>query len=81
MEQDGRIGPHNLNLLRDMLKTVGRVDLARKTQAFLTTSEKGETDGKITEKFNNNEFEYYFYQPQDQLRFYETLFRILIWRP
>ena len=75
LEQDGRIGPRNLNLVRDMLKTVGRVDFARKTQAFLTTSEKGETDGKIIEKF-----EYYFYQPQNQLRFYETLFRNLIWR-
>ena len=34
LEQDGRIGPHNLNLLRDMLKTVSRVDLVRKIQAF-----------------------------------------------
>ena len=68
LEQDGRIGPHNLNLLQDMLKTVGRVDLARKIQAFLTTSENSETDGKITEKF-----EHYFYQPQGQDH-YETLF-------
>ena len=73
LEQDDRIGPHNLNLLQDMLKTVGRVDLARKIQAFLTTSEKGETDGKISEKF-----EYYFYQPQDQDSM-KRCFRNLIW--
>ena len=42
LEQDGRIGPRKLNLLQDMLKTVGRVDLTRKIQAFLTTSVKGE---------------------------------------
>ena len=46
LEQDGRIGPRNLDLLQDMLKTVGRVDLARKIQAFLTRSLKGGT-GKI----------------------------------
>ena len=58
LEQDGRIGPRKLNLLQDMLKTVGRPDLARKIQAFLKTSVKGKTDGKITEKFES-----YFYQP------------------
>ena len=47
LEQDGRIGPRNLNLLQDMFKTVGRPDLARKIQAFSKTSVKGETDGKI----------------------------------
>ena len=47
LEQDGRIGPRNLNLLQDMLKTVGRVDLVRKIQSFLTTSANGETDGKM----------------------------------
>ena len=51
LEQEGRIGPHNLSLLQDMFHTVGRVDLARKIQAFLTTSEKGKTDGKIGEIF------------------------------
>lgn len=47
LEQDGRIGPRNLDLLQDMLKTLGRVDLARKIQAFLSTSVKGQTDGKM----------------------------------
>ena len=51
LEQDGRVGPRKLNLLQDMLKTVGRPDLARKIQAFLKTSVKGEPGGKITEKF------------------------------
>lgn len=46
LEQDGRIGPRNLDLLQDMLETVGRVDLARKIQAFLTTSSNGGA-GKI----------------------------------
>ena len=62
LEQDGRIGPRKLNLLQDMLKTVGRPDLARKIQAFLKTSVKGEPDGKITEKFEY----FYFYQTHDQ---------------
>ena len=56
-----------------MLKTVGRVDLARKIQDFLTTSKNNETDGKITDKF-----EYYFYQPQDQDSM-TCCFRNLIW--
>ena len=56
-----------------MLKTVGRVDLARKIQDFLTTSKNNETDGKITDKF-----EYYFYQPQDQDSM-TCCFRDLIW--
>ena len=73
LEQDGRIGPNNLNLLQDMLKTFGRVDLARKIQAFLTTSENNETDGKITDKF-----EYHFYQPQDQDSM-KRCFSNLIW--
>jgi len=47
LEQDGRIGPRNLDLLQDMLNTVGRLDLARKIQAFLTTSANSGTDGKI----------------------------------
>lgn len=47
LEQDGRIGPRNLDLLQDMLKTVGRLDLGQKIQSFLATSVKGETDGKI----------------------------------
>jgi len=47
LEQDGRIGPRNLNLLQDMLKTVGRLDLARKIQAFSTTSTNSGTNGKI----------------------------------
>ena len=47
LEQDGRIGPRKLNLLQDMLKTVGRPDLARKIQAFLTASVKGEIGGKL----------------------------------
>ena len=59
LEQDGRIGPHNLDLLQDMLQTVGRVDLARKIQAFVTTSVKGEIDGKL--KSLNT-----YYQPEDQ---------------
>ena len=46
LEQDGRIGPRNLDLLQDMLETVGRQDLARKIQDFLTTSLNGST-GKI----------------------------------
>lgn len=46
LEQDGRIGPRNLDLLQDMLETVGRVDLARKIQDFLTTFLNGGT-GKI----------------------------------
>ena len=62
LEQDGRIGPRKLNLLQDMLKTVGRMDLARKIQAFLSTSAKLEIDGKITERF-----EYYFHQPQTKI--------------
>ena len=62
LEQEGRIGPRKLNLLHDMLKTVGRVDLARKIQAFLSTSVKREIDGKITERF-----EYYFHQPQTKI--------------
>ena len=62
LEQDGRIGPRKLNPLLDMLKKVGKPDLARKIQAFLKTSVKGEIDGKITEKFDYN----YFYQSQDQ---------------
>ena len=47
LEQDGRIGPRNLNLLQDMFETVGRRDLARKIQDFLTTSANSGTDGKI----------------------------------
>ena len=47
LEQDGRIGPRNLNLLQNMLKTVGRLDLARKIQDFLTSSANSGTDGKI----------------------------------
>ena len=47
LEQDGRIGPRNLNLLQDMLKTVGRLDLAWKIREFLTTSANSGTDGKI----------------------------------
>ena len=58
LEQDGRIGPRKLNFLQDMLKTVGRVDLARKIQAFLTTSVKGEINGKL------RGLNTYFYQPQ-----------------
>ena len=46
LEQDGRIGPRNLNLLQDMLKTVGRRDLVRTIQDFLTTSANCGTDGK-----------------------------------
>ena len=45
LEQDGRIGPRNLNLLQDMFETIGRVDLARKIQAFLTTSVNDKTCG------------------------------------
>jgi len=47
LEQDGRIGPRNLNLLQDMLKTVGRLDLAEKIQDFSTTSANSGTGGKI----------------------------------
>jgi len=47
LEQDGRIGPGNLNLLQDMIKTVGRLDLAQKIQDFSTTSANSGTDGKI----------------------------------
>ena len=47
LEQDGRIGPRKLNLLQDMLKTVGRPDLSRKIQDFLTASVKGEIGGKL----------------------------------
>ena len=47
LEQDGRIGPRNLDLLQDMLKTVGRLDLARKIQAFLVTSANRGNDGKM----------------------------------
>ena len=72
LEQDERIGPQKLNLLQDMLKTVGRVDLARKIQAFLKASVKDEIDGKIAEKFDYN----FFYQSQNQLRFYEILFSV-----
>ena len=46
LEQDGRIGPRSLDLLQDMLETVGRLDLARKIQGFLTTALNGGT-GKI----------------------------------
>ena len=45
LEQDGRIGPRNLALLQDMFKTIGRVDLAQKIEAFLTASMDNEDDG------------------------------------
>ena len=45
LEQDGKIGPRNLALLQDMLKTIGRVDLAWKVQDFLTSSINGRHDG------------------------------------
>ena len=74
LEQDGRIGPRKLNLLQDMLKTVGRVDLARKIQAFLTTSANGEINGKL------KCLKTFFYpKPQDQ-DFIKSCFRNLIWR-
>ena len=38
LEEDGTIGPRNLILLQDMFETIGRVDLARKIQAFLIAS-------------------------------------------
>ena len=75
LEQDGRIGPRKLNLLQDMLNTVGRPDLARKIQAFLKTSVMGKTNNKITEKF-----EYYFYQPQDIDSMKRCFRNNLIWR-
>ena len=56
-----------------MLKTIGRVDLARKIQAFLTTSENSETDGKITEKF-----EHYFINRKAKITM-KRFFRKLIW--
>ena len=46
LEQDGRIEPRNLDVLQDMLEIIGRVDLARKIQNFLSTSLNGGT-GKI----------------------------------
>ena len=75
LEQDERIGPQKLNLLQDMLKTVGRVDLARKIQAFLKASVKDEIDGKIAEKFDYNFF--YQSQNQDSMKFYLACFRRL----
>ena len=75
LEQDERIGPQKLNLLQDMLKTVGRVDLARKIQAFLKASVNGEIDGKIAEKFDYNSF--YQSQDQDSMKFDLACFRRL----
>lgn len=50
LEQDIRIGPRNMSLLQDMFKTIGRVDLARKIQSYLTGSVKVESDGKLYDK-------------------------------
>lgn len=72
LEQDGRIGPRKLNLPQDMLKTVGRPDLARKIQAFLTASVKSEIDGKL------RSLNTYFYQPQYRY-FIKRCFRNFIW--
>lgn len=47
LEQDIKIGPRNLSLLQDMFNTIGRVDLARRIQSYLTTSVAVETDGKF----------------------------------
>ncbi|KAL9976298.1 hypothetical protein ACROYT_G013582 [Oculina patagonica] len=44
LEQDGRIGPRNLALLHDMLKTIGRADLTQKIKAFLAASVNDKTD-------------------------------------
>ena len=46
LEQDIRIGPRNMSLLQDMFQTIGRVDLARRTQSYLIGSVKVESDGK-----------------------------------
>ena len=46
LEQDTRIGPRNMALLQDMFRTIGRVDLERRIQAYLTRSVKVESDGK-----------------------------------
>ena len=46
LEQDTRIGPRNMALLQDMFRAIGRVDLARRIQAYLTRSVKVESDGK-----------------------------------
>jgi len=46
LEQDIRIGPRNMSLLQDMFQTIGRVDLARRIQSYLTGSVKVESDGK-----------------------------------
>ena len=50
LEQDIRIGPQNMSLLQDMFKTIGRVDLARRIQSYLTASVKVESDGKLYDK-------------------------------
>ena len=72
LEQDGRIGPRNLDLLQDMLKTVGRLDLAGKIQAFLTRSANSGSAGRI------RKIEYHFNQAKDQ-DFMTRYFRNLIW--
>ena len=46
LEQDIKIGPRNMSLLQDMFQTIGRVDLARRIQSYLTGSVKVESDGK-----------------------------------
>ena len=69
LEQDERIGPQKLNPLQDMLKTVGRVDLARKIQAFLKASVKDEIDGKMAEKFDYK----FFYQSKFYLACFHRL--------
>lgn len=45
LEQDMRIGPRNLTLLQDMFKTIFRVDLAQRIQAFSKERAKFEADG------------------------------------
>ena len=44
LEQDGRITPQNLSLLRDMLTTIGRKDLAQKIEHFSTSLVKDDSD-------------------------------------
>jgi len=46
LEQDVTIGPRNMSLLQDMFQTIGRVDLARRIQSYLTGSVKVDIDGK-----------------------------------
>ena len=47
LEQDSRITPSNLSLLDELLKTIGRMDLAWKVQCFAKSPVGDHTNGKL----------------------------------